>query len=230
MDQPIWAIDLDGLERYIVTFRSFVPAPKLDNPPPASYFSKTKAFKGDNRKSYQLNTTAYRTEQKVIIDFPSKFSNVINNKASGTIGLGADGEVTQTSLPGKAGTVEVSDLTADPSEVTINFKFDAPNKLVRGAPAINADFNLIVTPQDDGSFDFNLLGDKDGFPAYEMFIKDIDNNKSFLLLGTNPEESDKTPLSLFPPSEEDFNLKGNSKELKESEEFKFSETPNTKEE
>jgi RHS repeat-associated protein len=62
----IRAIDLEGLEKYIVTARSFIPMEKLSNPNP---FGTSDYFGGDNRTYYTVNNASYRTEQKVVADF-----------------------------------------------------------------------------------------------------------------------------------------------------------------
>ena len=83
-NSPIQCIDLEGLEKYKVTGRSFIPMATLTNPWYTPNFSAT-SFAGDNRMSYELNTTAFRTEQKVNVDFDKRSVSYSNNTASGTI-------------------------------------------------------------------------------------------------------------------------------------------------
>tara|TARA_B100000929_G_C15435829_1_gene396325 strand:+ start:41 stop:580 length:540 start_codon:yes stop_codon:yes gene_type:complete len=92
--------ELEGLEPYVVTGRTFIPDKTIPNPNP---LSKTKSFAGDNRNNYQVNTTAYRTEQKVRVDFDNNKATTLSNRANGSRGYDKKGNVTETSKPGKAG-------------------------------------------------------------------------------------------------------------------------------
>src|SRR5690606_8258149 len=152
-NRVIDARELEGLEPYVVTGRSFIPDKTISNPNP---LSKTKSFAGDDRKNYQLNTTAYRTEQKVRVDFDNNKATTLNNRANSTTGYDKNGNVTETSKPGKAGPTPT--YTMDGNTATVNMEVDASNKLVDGAPAINYDVGVTITQGEDGSFSFELKG------------------------------------------------------------------------
>lgn len=230
MNQPIWAVDLDGLERYIVTFRSFIPDAALDNPAPA-IFDANRTFAGDNRTYYSASSGSYRTEQSVLVDLQRGTNHLLDNTASSTTGFDAAGNVRERSEPGSAGNVSVTDLSEGPMSTTINFTVDTVNKLVSGAPAINADVAVTLNYNADGSFGYNLQGTLDGFPGYELFVQDTDTGDSFLLLGTNPEEAGKTPFDLFPVlGDENYNVSGQSCQLLQGFDINFSEIPNTQQE
>lgn len=205
-NRVIDARELEGLEPYIVTGRAFIPDKTISNPNP---LSKTKSFAGDNRNNYQVNTTAYRTEQKVRVDFDNNKATTLSNRANSTTGYDKNGNVTETSSSGKAGptpTYTMKDGTA-----TVNMEVDASNKLVDGAPAINYEVGVTVTQNEDGSFSFEITGESDGFPAYEFFITNEKDGKSYLMYGSNPNQTGDGPFSLFPPMEKDINASGNSK-------------------
>lgn len=85
---------------------------------------------------------------------------------------------------------------------------DASNKLLDGAPSIDADFKLRINARKDGIFSFSLSGEKDGFPAYELWIKDLNSDASFLLFGSNPSAKKKGPGYLFPPLDEKVSVRG----------------------
>lgn len=213
------ARELEGLEPYIVTGRAFIPDKTLANPNP---FSKTSSFAGDNRQSYKVNTTAYRTEQKVRVDFDNNKVSTLNNRANSTTGYDENGQVRETSSPAKAGpTPTYTPGTMKDGSTTINMQVDASNKLVSGAPAINYDVDVTVTDQGDGNFNYNISGKSDGFPAYEFFITNEATNKSYLIHGSNPAANGKSPTSLFPPMENTIEGSGNSKDLTPVEEVKF---------
>ncbi|WP_367890805.1 RHS repeat-associated core domain-containing protein [Ferruginibacter sp.] len=227
----IRSIDLEGLEKYIVTGRSFIPMATLTNPWYTPNFSAT-SFAGDNRMSYQLKTTAFRTEQKVNIDFDNRSITHSSNIASGTKALDKAGKVIETSDPAAAGPVPSYDkpFLQNANAATIHMSIDAPNKLVAGAPAINYQFDVTITPSaDKKTFDYQIKGAADGFPAYELWITDETNNKSFLLFNRTPTETGETPRALFPPMEHKYNLKGNSSTKTPATQVKFSDTKNSTE-
>ena len=102
--------------------------------------------------------------------------------------------------------------------------------MVAGAPAINYQMDITITPSaDKKSFDYQVTGASDGFPAYELWIKDETNNRSYLLFNRTPTEKNETPRALFPPMEHKFNLKGNSKTEKSTEKVDFKDKKNSPE-
>jgi len=214
-NRVIDARELEGLEPFVVTGRAFIPDKTLANPNP---FSKTKSFAGDNRSDYQLNTTAYRTEQQVRVDIDNGNATTLSNRANSTTGYDKNGNVTETSDPGKAGSTPT--YTMDGNSATVNMEVDASNKLVSGAPAINYDVGVTITQNEDGSFSFELKGETDGFPAYEFFITNEKDGNSYLIYGSNPNQTGDNPFSLFPPMEKDVNTSGNSSTITPIEENK----------
>jgi hypothetical protein len=215
VNRVIDARELEGLEPYVVTGRSFIPDKTLANPNP---FSKTKSFAGDNRSDCQLNTTAYRTEQKVRVDFDNNKTTTLNNRANSTIGYDKSGNVTETSDPGKAGPTPT--YTMDGNTSTVNMEVDASNKVFSGAPAINYDVGVTITQNKDGSFSFDLKGESDGFPAYEFFITNEKDGKSYQIYGSNPNQTGDGVMSLLSPMEKSINASGNSAITKPIEEEK----------
>lgn len=218
-NRVIDARELEGLEPYIVTGRAFIPDKAVSNPKP---FSNTKSFAGDNRNSYNVNSTAYRAEQKVRIDFDNNKVTTLSNKASGSTGFDKNGKAIEHSASEKAGpTPTYTPGTMKDGSTTIHMEIDASNKLVSGAPAINYDVNVTVTQQENGSFNYNIEGKTDGFPAYEFFITDEKTNNSYLIYGSNPGQTGDTPTALFPPMEKKVDNAGNSNNTKPTEEKKF---------
>jgi RHS repeat-associated protein len=211
-NSPIQCIDLEGLEKYKVTGRSFIPMATVQNPWYSSNFTSA-SFAGDDRTSYQLNTNAYRTEQKVNVDFDNRSVNYSSNRASGSKGLDKEGKVVETSKAGAAGPVPTFDkaFLTNGNSVTIHLSVDASNKLVPGAPAINYEFDVTITPSEDGkTFDYQISGATDGFPAYELWVTDETNNKSFLLFNYTPTQTGDGPGALGGTMEYKYNLKDNS--------------------
>ncbi len=224
----IRAIDLEGLEKYIVTFRAFIPQEKVRNPDPTR---NDKHFAGDNRRGYQANSSSYRTSQSVNVDFDNDKMSLLQNYAASTTGLDKNGQPLTSSFPGKAGTVRgnVDAFENGANDAFIKFDTHAKNKLVALAPGIDGIIDFTITPNEDGSFNYSIKGKTDGFPAFELWVTD-DMGNSYLLFNRNPIESGETPASLFPPAEHKYNYKGSSKNAKKGPIVKFNETKNTKEE
>jgi RHS repeat-associated protein len=208
-NQVVNARELEGLEPYTVTGRSFIPMKTVPNP--FALFSQTKSFKGDNR-SFDPKATSFRTEQKVQVDFDNKKVTTLNNTASGSTGLDSKGNVTQTSQAEKAGPTPTYDKGAmeKGNSTTINMQVDASNQLVPGAPPINYDVNITISQQQDGSVNYNMTGSTDGFPAYEFYITNDATGQSTMIYGSDPQKTGDTPVSLFPPMEKNVNKSGNT--------------------
>ena len=205
-NRVIDAIELEGLESYVVTGRAFIPQDKLSNPTP---WGKSDSYKGDNRNYYSATSTAFRTEQSVRLNFDNNTSETLSNTASPTIGLDKNGNEVQRSSAGEAGTV-----SSDIEKGGVNLEFSATNKLSKSenplTPSIDAQFNISITPNEDGTFNFNVDANVDGFPAYEVWVTDETNGGSFLLFGRNPIESGEGPLSLYGNGEHSGTTSGNS--------------------
>jgi hypothetical protein len=202
------ARELEGLEPYVVTGRSFIPNKTLENP--LAPISNNKTFAGDNRSSYQVNTSAYRTEQKVRVDIDNQKVTLLSNRANSTTAFDSNGNVSERSKPSEAGPTPT--FTMNGNSATVNMQVDASNKLVSIAPAINYDVNITITQNEDGTFSFSISGESDGFPGYEFFVTDEATGESTLIYGSNPNETGDDPNSLFPPMEKDINKSGNSRD------------------
>ena len=201
------AIELEGLESYVITGRAFIPQDKLKNPTP---WGKSHYFQGDNRTYYSVNSSSYRTEQSVRLDFDNNTSETISNIAAPTVGLDKNRNEIQRSEAGTAGIV-----SSDIAKGGVNLEFSATNKLAKKenpvTPSISGEFNITLSPNKDGSFNFNVdIPRVDGFPAYEIWVTDETNGGSFLIFGRNPIESGEGAYSLFGKGEHSGNVSGNS--------------------
>jgi RHS repeat-associated protein len=207
-NQVVNARELEGLEPYVVTGRSFIPDKTVPNP--YSSVSSTKSFKGDGR-SFDPKATSYRTEQKVRVDFDNKKVTTLNNTASGSVGLDANGKEVARSAAAKAGPTPTYDKGAmeNGNSTTVNMQVEASNKLAP-APAINYDVSITITQQEDGSVNYNMTGASDGFPAYEFYITDEATGNSTMIYGSDPNKTGDKPVSLFPPMEKTINTSGNA--------------------
>ena len=203
-NRVIDAIELEGLEPYIITGRAFIPDKTIPNP--MAPISNTESFKGDNRQTYQVDAKSFRTEQKVRVDFENKKVTTLSNIASPSVGYDENGKAVETSKAEKAGPNPTHDKAAlkNGKSTTINMKIDASNQLVEVAPSINYDVKITISEQKDGSVNYQINGVSDGFPAYEFFITNEATGNSTLMHGSNPKRNGDTPKALFPPMEKSF--------------------------
>jgi hypothetical protein len=213
-NRVIDARELEGLEPYLITGRAFIPNKTLPNP--ASAVSSNKYFKGDNRNSYQVNSTAYRTEQKVRVDFDNKTVTTTSNRANSTTGLDSNKKLNEVSKEGKAGPLPTYDKASleNNNVAKVNMEIDASNKLQPLAPAINYDVSVSITPQENGNFNYEIKGNSDGFPAYEFFITNEATGNSFLIYGSNPAQTGDSPWALGGGMDKSINKSGSSTDLK----------------
>lgn len=149
------------------------------------------------------------------VDFDNNSVTGLSNTANYTVGLGSNGNEVARSEVGQAGpTPTYTPSTMAEGSTTINMEVDASNKLITGAPAINYDVGVTITQDEDGTFNFSIQGESDGFPAYEFFITNEANGKSYLIHGSNPASRGDSPNALFPPMDQNINNSGNSANLK----------------
>jgi RHS repeat-associated protein len=226
-NKPIGAIDVDGLEEYWVTMRSFIPQPKLTNPDPFS-ITVYPNYAGDNRTEYKANAgKSFRTEQYANLDFNKK-TTATNQFANGTTAITSDGQY----IKGSKGSEDAGNVQAKMmgNTASANFVIDSKNELAASrnpfTPAINAKVDVGITPKEDGSFDYSVdIPEMDGFPAYELWIND-DKGNSYLLFGRNPLESKESPFSLYGSGEHKYKLSGNSSTLESKPVQSFEERKN----
>lgn len=153
-----------------------------------------------------------------------------SNIASGTTALDKTGKVIETSESGPADPVPTfnKSFLENGNSITIQLSVDASNKFVAGAPAINYQLDVTITPSaDKKSFEYQVKGASDGFPAYELWVIYETNNKSYLLFNRNPIESNEGAGSLFPPMEHTYDLRGDSKNEKPANKVDFKNRKNS---
>jgi RHS repeat-associated protein len=241
----IRCIDLDGLEKYEVSFRTFIPQKYVSvEMDPTQLIRNIHYHVGDNRVKYQFTPTfnyeggnvSYRSEQANDIDFPAKQTPFTYQSASRSIGVDVGHRFvaesnTQKDI-GHINTAFSTDITTGIVSSNTDVKLSVTNKLAKSwnpfTPNIDASFSLKITPNEDGSFDYSI--DKmrhDGFPAYEVWIKDVDNDKTYLLFQYNPLESKNNVVSLYGSGEYSYDpIKDSSKNHESKQEFNFSEKKN----
>jgi RHS repeat-associated protein len=238
-------IDLDGLEKYEITFRTFIPQAYVNvEIDPTQVIRNIHYHVGDNRVKYQFNppfnyeggNVSYRSEQSNDIDFEKRNTTFTYQLASRSIGVDAGhrfvAESKSTNKIGFMNTSFTTDVNTGLVSSNTQVNLSATNKLAKSwnpfTPAINAKFSLTLTPKKDGSFDFSIQNmQHDGFPAYEIWVKDVDNNKTYLIFQYNPIESKNSVFSLYGSGEYKYDtISGSSKDSKSKDEFDFNEKKN----
>ena len=96
-------------------------------------------------------------------------------------------------------------------------------------PNVGVDGKPILDKVGNQTFNYQIKGATDGFPAYELWITDEESGNSYLLLNSNPTEAKQDPGALFPPMENHYNVKGNSSEQTPATQVDFSSKKNTSE-
>ena len=223
--------------KYIVTFRAFIPDRFVPNIPPHNKITNLYHFKGDDRYYYHVDNPNFRTEQKVKINFETKTHELLSNVANATHGYDKNKKLIESSQADENGAGSIKVSTVEDS-VTIEFYIDASNKLVAGAPAINARITLKIEPYIENNaihYKYSIKGNCDGFPAYDMFVTDVDKSESNLVFNQNPiDANSQTVLSLFGTGDGEFSydFKGDSqinKNTKKGDVIMFRDINNSKE-
>lgn len=105
-----------------------------------------------------------------------------------------------TLIPVVSATASTNTLTNGPvqpsgNEVLVHFEADAANPLAPGAPAINlvVDFHIDLEHRTA-----KLLGNHDGFPAYEAYVT-ANGGAGTAVYTYDPRDADEDPSALFPP-------------------------------
>jgi hypothetical protein len=198
-----------------VRFRIFIPAPVVDGP--------TGAFGGDGRgfsatggsaradlharirlrqdgvprvtiisRSWGESTTY---ESHDVIDVPGK-PGWWKDKRNGAV----PSERETLTATNDNLNLTVGGTTRDNVEVTasdatvVTFTADGGIPLMRLAPNISANLRLHLK-REGGQLKAKLLGDHDGFPAYEVYVE------GRRLYGYDPVSAGNSPTALFPPSD-----------------------------
>jgi RHS repeat-associated protein len=197
-NNPLKYLDPDGLEKIEVIVRTYIPAEKLTHPPAVGA-----TFKGDyNSKGERVST---RTEQKIIIDTDAKRADSDKITYTATVGktvrtargagsiLGpSEGQADGKSL--QAGMVRINHNT-----VRVDVNGDEANPLVTASPGITFRFNITVSSEGkDGKVSIGVLGQHDGFPAYEIEIaRPESGGSSTVVYQHDPNKTGDGPQSLY---------------------------------
>jgi len=161
-NNPFIFFDPDGEKEFKVTFRTFIP------------YANVAGFRGDNRGKSTSEKASFRTSHSIRVETnPDISSNPLIKDEKGKIsrthttygGFSAQGkgkfttDVTRTDA--NNGDNAVISVTG-----TANNPFD-----ISGATSIDYDFQITLTPGENGVPNAKVTGSHDGFPAYEINVK-----------------------------------------------------------
>ncbi len=176
----IRAIDLEGLEKYIIHMRSFAPWALFGNILPGQ-----KPYSGDNR-GFSVSTASdvtSRIYQNVTVDIGAgkivgDFSTKSNDSHGPILFYGPHGSDNATS--GDVGKAQYADL-GNGTGGALTTEMSGTNPLTPGAPSIRWASNLnLLYDKDRGRLTVAGTFSGKGFPAFEGFIEDESGNKAFL--------------------------------------------------
>jgi len=191
-----------------ILFETFIPAAEVYDPQNNIWFldpcdSTTISMFNGNNRSFQYNSSSYKTRQEVSIDFYNKEYSYNHNagQTHGWCKKKSDG----TKVPGSdrygtdAMTYSYITNVSFNGDVSVSLKLylSSYNPLVWSAPAIDADLALTVYRgggTTTGITYYSIL--HDGFPNYELYRKD--GSLPYKTLYTY-SSAGKTPYDLFPP-------------------------------
>jgi hypothetical protein len=204
-NEPISNVDLDGLEKYKITIRTFLPYTWVTEPQANVIIDKANTRWYPQYHNVEAHG-GYKTEQQFVVDFdagqytylspflPTTYSkNIVTNevKVFENEGLGDKGTNVTSTLSGFA-RIEAVISSKNPATPT-------------WLPTPTIDYNLKIGIHKRGMW--SIDGDWDGFPAIEIFLEDMNTGKVDLLhfdntsdagvdlpVGKNPEEI----INLFP--------------------------------
>ncbi|MFE1631072.1 DUF3238 domain-containing protein [Brevibacillus reuszeri] len=154
-------------------------------------------YGGDNRESYGSPAGTFRTAQEIWVDFNArKITPYKNTGTSHKLVECSDGQNQQLTDKVSDSCLEIKWISWGASNVTFRLICACGNPFEPLAPVI--DYILDVTVWSNGAV--KIVGDHDGFPAYEMFKK-VDNYAWERLYLHDPRETGETIASLAPPME-----------------------------
>jgi RHS repeat-associated protein len=201
-NNPLKYIDPDGLEKFIVIVRTYIPRERVTHPPGVGA-----TFKGDhNEKGERVSA---RTEQRILVETDSKKPNSNNildyNPSVGTTvriarGLGSVFGPSEGKADGKS--LQANLNRVNDNTVTVNAKGNEADPLVgwyTGQPAISFNFNVTIQSEGaDKSATITFSGQHDGFPAYEVeVIRPESGGTSTLVYKHDPDKTGDGLQSLY---------------------------------
>ena len=202
-NQVVWAIDIEGLEPYIVTHRSFAPWNKFGN------FRKKgeRDFYGDNRGFSLCSNTIYKNYQNEVSSrvFQSAYIDILDNNS-----IKINTLQTHCSITRKVPLNNDNEKSAygQPAEYIRNkggkvqLRFEASNPLVNPSPDIDWTLKLNLTKKTYGNENYIQIEasvNGKGFPAYESFITDSKGTSIFLFTLESPKRDKLEEELLFYP-------------------------------
>ena len=181
-NMPVWAIDLDGLESFKVTQRSFAPWARFGD----FFGAAQKSFVGDNR-GFSLNeSSSLWSSDKVTARLHSMAGFTLGKDGTNSQNTFHFSSITQ-GYPnfGVTGTKEDQGF-AHPSGIELfkdnklTLQVNGSDPLVSIAPDIDWKSQLQFNLENPTTLQVNGSIKGKGFPAYENFIEDAAGNKAFL--------------------------------------------------
>ncbi len=211
-NQVVWAIDLEGLEPYVVTHRSFAPWKAFGNfstEDKPDHYGDDRGFSlcpGTQYSNYK-NEVSSRVNQSAyveLLDDKSVHINTVQTFCSITRRVpSTDG--TEMHGYGNPNTY----VSEDKNNIALRFEasnpvafgFDHSKLWVQPVPDIDWTLNFSLSSQKVGSVKYlhvEASVEGKGFPAYESFISDANGTKVFLFALASPTKDRLDEELIYP--------------------------------
>ena len=185
-NEPISNIDLDGLEKYKVTIRTFLPYAYVWEPQAKDLIDKANTRWYPQYRNVEAHG-GYKSQQEFNIDF---YNGTTTYSTSVPITFSKD--LTNKKVYAENNTSSRTEVLTKNFEdkANINTEFSTANPATPWylpTPAI--DYNFSISVQKDGLY--TLKGKWDGFPAIEIFIENTETGQVDLIEFQKPSDAGK---------------------------------------
>jgi RHS repeat-associated protein len=190
-NQVTWAVELEGLEKYIIHQRSFAPWPKFGKMEMLPDTVGNRWYHGDNRGFSLSSNVTSRINSQFTVDIST--GSLIGKPLKWS-----DETISYDDFGNKISSVteEPSFMVANPSKSGMSVRtktyFSGSNPLIPAilpSPPIQWDSDITILDNianGNISVSYNVIGK--GFPAYEAFIEDEKGTKVFLAFQSAPKK------------------------------------------
>ena len=173
---PLRLVDPDGKQVEIIT-RTYIPQESSVNPLYKVYH--------DNRSANYYSKN-YRTEQRMVVVPNQNVSSDIITSYSSDIGITRANpnwnpqEVLNAPGEGVLGSPQATRVSE--TSVNVSIQGSAWETLIPGAPSIDYSVSFYVSENGDGTFNVIANGAEDGFPAYEIWARNLKTGGNPILI------------------------------------------------
>jgi RHS repeat-associated protein len=187
-NEPISNIDLDGLEKYKVTIRTFLPYTYVWEPQAKDFIDKANTRWYPQYKNVEAHG-GFKSEQQFNVDFDAGTNTYLSPFTPGTFSKNlSTGKVEYDDNEGLNDGGTMTKMFENRANIFAEISTKNPaTPSVMPTPAI--DYGLNISVMKDGTWILN--GKWDGFPALEIFIEDQETGQVDLMHFDNTSDAGK---------------------------------------